>query len=364
MSFIQKLEIYSFRSGVKNDLSISIYSYAIMRVNKYANNQKLESVEKIKKFVYEKNGECFIENYKNNMSTFLCKCCYGHQWYITWSNMQSGKWCPTCSKNKKLTLDDAKQIAKKHNGELLSVEYKNSRTKLHWKCANGHDFLMNVNAINSRGHWCPYCSFWSGEEICRVYFQSIFKQKFLRVRPNWLLNSRGNRMELDGLSSSKIDGYYLSFEHQGEQHYKSTNVFPGCSTESDLILRKFDDETKRVLCKNNNVILIEIPQLFKLTKINDLKKMIKSACENKIILPDNFDSIEIDYSNMYSNNVKLEEIKDIIQNNGGICLSDKYINSTMKLNIKCGNKHIFELSPNNIKNGRWCPYCPRRRRNK
>lgn len=41
----------------------------------------------------------------------------------------------------------------------------------------------------------------------------------------------------------------------------------------------------------------------------------------------------------------------------GICLSEKYINSTTPLQYKCDNGHIFNLTPEQVKSGTWCPEC-------
>lgn len=30
-------------------------------------------------------------------------------------------------------------------------------TPIRWKCADGHEFMMSVNAVLQGGHWCPQC---------------------------------------------------------------------------------------------------------------------------------------------------------------------------------------------------------------
>ena len=60
-------------------------------------------------------------------------------------------------------------------------------------------------------------------------------------------------MELDGYNKSLS----LAFEAQGEQHYRAVAHFN--QTLKDLEQRTEDDLTKLELCKQNNVILIQIP---------------------------------------------------------------------------------------------------------
>lgn len=81
----------------------------------------------------------------------------------------------------------------------------------------------------------------------------MFQDKFPKERPNWLINSRGNQMELDGYN--KILG--VAFEAQGEQHYRAVAHFN--QTLKDLKQRIEDDLRKLELCKQNNVILIQVP---------------------------------------------------------------------------------------------------------
>jgi hypothetical protein len=47
-------------------------------------------------------------------------------------------------------------IARERGGRCLSQRYVDSKTKLRWRCAAGHEWSaipLNV----ARGHWCPVC---------------------------------------------------------------------------------------------------------------------------------------------------------------------------------------------------------------
>ena len=58
---------------------------------------------------------------------------------------------------KKLTIDHARKVAKERDGECLSKEYANSRSKMKWQCKNNHIFLKSFDAVKS-GQWCKYCN--------------------------------------------------------------------------------------------------------------------------------------------------------------------------------------------------------------
>jgi hypothetical protein len=316
--------------------------------------------------VKKKNGKVInVKDYVNNSTKLTYECHKGHKWKASWSNIGSHKkWCPKCAKNQKLSLKFAKNVAKRRKAKLVSTKYINAAIKLDWICVAGHSFSMSLNHINSKGSWCPRCSIWTSEEICRFYLEKLFSQTFMKIKPRWLINGRGNLMELDGMSENKIGNCYLAFEHQGEQHYKKSDNIGRTNFLRDISLeqRKLDDLKKVELCKDNNVCLIIIPQLFKITKLNNLINLIKTQCVNfGIVLQDNFNKIDINIDEMYIVNKtitnKYNEIVRIIEGKKGQCLSKNYINSTIKLKIKCEFGHIFLANSHSIKAGVWCPDC-------
>ena len=54
----------------------------------------------------------------------------------------------------------------------------------------------------------------------------------------------------------------------------------------------------------------------------------------------------------------IEEMCKLAKQNGGKCLSNKYINSNIKLDWQCKEGHIWKAVPSSIKNAKsWCPHC-------
>ena len=58
---------------------------------------------------------------------------------------------------KKLLLSDFQKIAEKSGGVCLSSEYKNSKTKLTFRCSKNHTWDALPPKIKF-GQWCPQCS--------------------------------------------------------------------------------------------------------------------------------------------------------------------------------------------------------------
>ncbi|WP_106543954.1 zinc-ribbon domain-containing protein [Prolixibacter denitrificans] len=53
----------------------------------------------------------------------------------------------------------------------------------------------------------------------------------------------------------------------------------------------------------------------------------------------------------------MEAMHKLAKGKEGICLSTGYVNCKTKMLWQCKNGHEFKLTPDNIKQGRWCPYC-------
>lgn len=68
-----------------------------------------------------------------------------------------------------LTVEDLKKAAMYRGGECLATEVPNIYTPIKWRCADGHEFLLSVNAVLHGGHWCPDClkSEWRYGEIAK-----------------------------------------------------------------------------------------------------------------------------------------------------------------------------------------------------
>lgn len=49
-------------------------------------------------------------------------------------------------------------VAKARDGECLSDTYISAKSKLRWKCKNGHTWEARADDVKNKGSWCPYCA--------------------------------------------------------------------------------------------------------------------------------------------------------------------------------------------------------------
>jgi hypothetical protein len=312
------------------------------------------SIEDMQRVAHERGGECLSENFISLDRNLEWRCSKGHRWKARAYNVISKvSWCPYCSGNARLTIDDMRQIAKQRHGICLSEEYINSSTKLKWQCNDKHEWEANPSKILG-SQWCPICSIGLGERICRIFFEKLFDRSFPKSRPKWLKNKDGNQMELDGHCKS----LNLAFEHQGEQHFAHKKHF---HSEEAFQKRKHDDLTKEELCKKHEILLIKVPEIPRFLDVPDVKSYIIDQCNKAGFdnLPQDIEAVDVHIDEAYTSGMAeyLSLIKGIAEQRGGRCLSDYYAGNFVHLSFQCKEGHIWKATPANIKRGKWCPYC-------
>jgi hypothetical protein len=310
------------------------------------------TIQDMQALAVRKGGLCISNEYINAKTKLDWKCAEGHEWDATPNSIQRGSWCPACSRAKsgatqRSSIEDAKTFAAQKGGKCLSSEYKNNSQRLRWICAEGHEWEASLGSIKS-GSWCSVCSQGVSERVCRVVLENGFGKLFPKARPEWLINERGNAMELDGY----CEELGLAFEYNGRQHYSGANFFH--RTDSALDQRIKDDETKAQLCRDHNIRLITIPYTVGIDGISDYVY--------QDLKPD-FPSIEQEKfywkpEEVYHSRSKLIELmNDIAEGHGGKCLSSAYVNMNTKLLWECSIGHQWEAVPSSIRQGFWCPRC-------
>jgi hypothetical protein len=231
------------------------------------------SYDEVKTFIESKHpgAKLLSEKYKNNFTKLDIICENKHYFQMTYYNIKGRHWCSYCNGNTKLTLNDVTDFINiKHPNSKILNKYKNARTKLDIVCKNNHNFKMTFDDIKNNGRWCPYCNELKGEKSCRRLLEIIFKQRFIKLNPKWLINPNTNRtLELDGYCE-KLN---IAFEYDGFQHYEFPNYFH--KTEKQFIEQKERDFIKNKLCKDNGVLLIRIKEFENLNQDVVIKNILE-----------------------------------------------------------------------------------------
>jgi hypothetical protein len=283
-------------------------------------------------------------------------CEKGHEWSAFIKNMAARRsWCPECYGNKPHSIEDMRRLAARRGGECLSREYFGLKTKLEWKCKQGHTWEAIPNNIKNHGCWCPRCHVNIGEEIVRATLEEAFPGKtFDRTRSlPWLQG-----LELDGYN----DEMKLAFEYQGIQHYERVPHFQRDEGAFDSQVAR--DALTEERCVNEEVTLLTVSYQIGFENLRNWVRKELSLLGYEL-------SPEIGTNEEFNDRVRIHgtsnerhysRIVEVIRRKGGECLSEKYLGYRIKLRIRCGAGHVFSSTPESIdqpehRGVRFCPDC-------
>ena len=119
--------------------------------------KKRSTLSEMQDIASSRRGKCLSNQYINNKYKLKWKCDKGHIWMARPDSIKQGSWCARCKSKSKITIEDIQKLAKQKKGECLSIKYINAKTKLKWKCSEGHTWMATPNSIK-QGSWCPFCA--------------------------------------------------------------------------------------------------------------------------------------------------------------------------------------------------------------
>lgn len=170
----------------------------------------------------------------------------------------SKSWQDIADTNKNKKVFSLSSIANSGEGSNEKLEPVNIKPIYNINfCKNPHP--LEDKMINIEGPLFPGSKGMNGvEKICKTALEVYFNKPFIHTRQiEWLKNPRtGHALELD-CYNEKLG---VAVEYQGPTHYIWPNRYqntPQSRYAFDLALER--DEVKKILCKENNVVLVEVP---------------------------------------------------------------------------------------------------------
>jgi hypothetical protein len=310
------------------------------------------SMNQIAALARSRGGRCLSTEYATGGGNLEWRCACGHQWHASPYTIRRGHWCPKCAGNLKKDITAAQELANARGGACLSRVMKNTGSTLKWRCAEGHIWRAKYGNVRS-GRWCPECSSGLGERVCRAIFESVFKEKFPRLWPEWLVNGDGHRMQLDGF----CEKLSLAFEHHGLQHYEFRGYF---HSKAGFRKRLRDDREKRRICRKQGVALVEIPQVGAKLQLEQVQAhILRQLRKHGVKYPARFDTEQADLWPAFGSGgqQRLAGLKGIAEARGGKCLSRRFMGMGARLKFRCRLGHEWATVPSVIIKGHWCPRC-------
>ncbi len=305
----------------------------------YCNRQYYTIVE-AKKLATTKKGECLSTTDYKGKTNLLWKCNKDHSWNASPFVIESGKWCPVCAKEKRITINKARKLAESRGGACISDLYVNSLTPLLWKCATGHEWKSTYQNIR-KGNWCPYCS--KNRKITKDVIDDFIKP-------------RGGICLSNGPFKSKMDLQWMcKYGHKWSTQY--TNIQRGhwcpiCAKQTSI---QISDIKKFANRKHGDCLS---------TSYKNNSQLLTWSCEQGHVWKASYSNVSQGTWCPYCRG-KYKTIKDmqeLAKPKGGKCLSSVYISAKTKLTWECKYGHIWEATPDSIiSKHTWCPICKSQR---
>jgi len=222
------------------------------------------TIEEAKAEADKRGGKCLSTTFSNSHSLLTWECSKGHKWKASLANVRNkGSWCPECFQ-KRITIEDARALAREKNGFCLSPEYFPDR-KLLWECSRGHQWQAFIGNVKIRGSWCPICSHmsrigkssWSkgkNKYNCPTIYRWSLQQK---GRTTW---SKGKtkyddvRLEKSGLKRrgrTKEAGDINAIKSSERMKIKNPMFDPAIRVKAHINLNRAPSRPEKVIIEKN-----------------------------------------------------------------------------------------------------------------
>lgn len=222
--------------------------------------------------------------YKNNKAK-ICIICPDHgEFWITPNHFLSSNYgCPKCGKestkeklrySKEYFLQKAKEI---HGDkyDYSKVNYVDLNTPVCIICPKHGEFIQKPNKHINRKQGCPKCAQSHGEELVENILNRYNIKHICQYKVKHKLEIYDKDIILDFVLI--YNGKTYAIEYNGIQHYQPIEFFGG---EEQFKLQQIRDEVVRIICKQNNVNLLEISYKLSEYEVELLIKNFLNLCDN------------------------------------------------------------------------------------
>jgi hypothetical protein len=309
------------------------------------------TLEQLKEIANSRGGRCLSSRYRNTATKLEWRCSSGHEWSATPLQVKKGHWCPFCARVARLTLALLQQIAVERGGRCLSVAYVNSSHRIRWRCAASHEWLARAHSIRG-GNWCPACA---------------HNQRLKLEEMRQIAKERGGRCLSTTYKNTSTPLVWVC-RHGHRWKACAANVKPGsrrkgswcreCYNRRRSFHEKLSITAMRHLAMTRGGTCVSAEYLgskFKLTwKCKFGHRWQAAPC---YIAQGNWCPICA-----RNQRLSLAFFQELAAKRGGLCLSERYVNVRTTLRWRCADGHTWKAAPGKIRRGSWCPTCAHIRR--
>jgi bacterioferritin-associated ferredoxin len=275
----------------------------------------------------------------------------GHLANKSWNELQSGRGCGKCAKNARVLDEDYEAVAVQFGGRLLR-KVEQSIEDSEWECALGHVFRRSFTSIKALQTFCTKCSSSYAEMLCRAMAETLFGATFRCIRIKDMRSVKGRPLELDIFNEE----LRLAIEHNGAHHYEAQHNWGG---DKALVLQRKNDKRRRVYCRKNGILLIEIRELGKKTSVEQAREEIREALVRaKRKIPPHFDKVDLRLLKPKTETEAYwQAVNSAAAQMGLTILPCVYESADKNVPVECSKGHKTMKTPRSILQGHKCDEC-------
>jgi len=295
----------------------------------------IQAEERLKTVILERGGT-LLSNYVKSLEKVTIQCENDHQFKMTPSSVKSKQWCPKCSGQCPIQAEERLKAVILERGGILLSDYVKDNEKVTIQCENNHEFKMTPHNVKS-WHWCPKCS-----GHCPIQAEEKLKTVILE---------RGGNLLSDYVKGKEKVTIQCENGHEfmmPPSDVKSGCWCPKCSGRCPI---QAEEKLKTVILERGGILLSDYVK-------NNEKVTIQCENNHKFeMIPNNVKSGQ--WCPKCSGHCPIqaeERLNTVILERGGTLLSD-YVKNNEKVTIQCENGHEFKITPSSVKSGCWCPKC-------
>lgn len=313
---------------------------------------RLTYYERIKKLSEAAGYKYLNLEYIDAKSLGEWECSEGHKFklshdYFTQNLDRHSSMCKTCNGRLPIKIEDCQKIAISKGGLCHSVEYYNSATLMAWECSNGHEWRAVFGSIKN-GTWCPDCAIRRNADNQRGCLQDCFELAATR---------NGKCLSSEYIKSNSKYKWECEYGHTWMAVYSSVKQgawCPECVGKKKVDISECVEyaKLKGGKCLSKSMKGVKSFLTWKCSYGHKWKSTFDNIKNNEKWCPDCANKIRGDKQRL-----TVEDCRDLAEHNGGTLISNEYTVSGDLYIWQCSNGHQWQATHNNIKRGKWCPYC-------
>ncbi|WP_434427721.1 zinc-ribbon domain-containing protein [Nannocystis pusilla] len=111
----------------------------------------------VREIAARRGGALLTERNLQSRKKLRWRCAAGHEWLSTSGNILNDRWCPQCA-DTRLGIAEMQRMAAANGGKCISKKYVDRNTHLQWECDKGHRWWARPSAVRYQHTWCPDCA--------------------------------------------------------------------------------------------------------------------------------------------------------------------------------------------------------------